>query len=61
MGVKFSSLKNRWKSSLAAKQLTYILLFSSIITMIGAINQLYWEYLWIFRLLLHSGISAAIQ
>ncbi len=39
------SVKKRWKSSLAVKQLTYILLFSSLITLLGTFIQLYMEYL----------------
>ncbi len=44
MRVKDTSLKSRWKRSLAVKQLTYIFLFSSIITLLGAAIQLYMEY-----------------
>ena len=39
-----SSLKNRWTRSLAVKQLIYIILFSSIITLLSAAIQLYMEY-----------------
>ncbi len=39
-----SPLKNIWKNSLATKQLTYILLFSSLITLISASLQIYLEY-----------------
>ncbi|MCP3940461.1 MAG: hypothetical protein GY710_03140 [Desulfobacteraceae bacterium] len=44
MFEKYFLMKNRWKSSLAAKQLTYILLFSSIITLFVTLIQLYIEY-----------------
>jgi len=44
MRKKYKAVKNRWQSRLAIKQLTYILVFSSIITLIGTIIQLYLEY-----------------
>jgi len=36
--------KSSWKNSLAVKQLTYILIFSSIITLFGTVIQLFLEY-----------------
>ncbi len=44
MVKKYLEIKNRWSGSLAMKQLTYILLFSSVITLIGTFIQLYVEY-----------------
>ncbi len=44
MFKKYLSVQNHWRRSLAAKQLTYILFFSSLVTLLGTIVQLYMEY-----------------